>query len=163
MKKKLSIKCYVNHPRYGDKPIPSSQNIPSDAIAWAHWKYASVKFFPETAIRANTEKQNHGEYPRSIYVDIEEQCEVCGRPFIFFALEQQYWFEVLGFWVDAHCTRCIDCRKKDQDVRHMQQRYQALISKPNRSEKETSVLKNIALELYQIGCIRDKAKIDAIR
>jgi|SRR5690606_33273733 len=160
MPKNNKPKKYVNHPRYGNEPLPSSEKIPADAIANAHWRYSGLKYFPETAISADTSKQNYAVYPRRIYVDIEESCEVCRRPFIFFAKEQKYWFEELGFWIDAHCTRCIECRKNDQEIRLMQKRYQALIGIGNRTKAESVELKNIAMELYQLGYIRDANKLN---
>ncbi|WP_405632352.1 zinc-ribbon domain containing protein [Pseudoalteromonas sp. Ld20] len=38
-------------------------------------------------------KQRYCIYPRNLYIDIQKQCVDCHRPFIFFAKEQQYWFE----------------------------------------------------------------------
>jgi len=158
-----NTRSFVAHPRYGDKPIPSNQNLSVPEIKSAHWRYGSVSFFPETAIVANVEKQNYATYPRSLYVDIEEVCTVCNRPFLFFALEQKYWFEVLGFYIDAHCTRCFDCRKKDQNVKKMFFIYTALVTKDDRTEAENQQLKQVALELFQLGYIRDREKVDRIR
>ncbi|NRB25515.1 zinc-ribbon domain-containing protein [Shewanella sp.] len=126
----------------------------------SHWRYSGLNFFPETAIAADTTKQNYAIYPRSTYVDIEEECEVCGRPFIFFAQEQKHWFEELGFWIDAHCTRCVECRKKDQEIRLMQKRYQVLVETENRAVPESRELKKIAMELYQLGYLRDEKKLN---
>lgn len=158
-KQKKFIK-YVNHPRYGSEPLPSSENLAVDAIESAHWRYASLHYFPQTALAADISKQKYALYPRAIYVDIEEKCQRCNRPFLFFAKEQQYWFETLGFWVDAHCTRCIECRKKDHEIRQMQKRYQELIACQKRSSAESRELKKIAMELYQSGYIRDAKKLD---
>ena len=154
---------FVKHPRYGSETIPSDFHYSLDDIESSHWRYASLKLFPESAIPADISRQKYAVYPRSIYVDLEEQCEVCKRPFIFFALEQKFWFETLGFWVDAHCTRCIDCRKKDQNVRRLQNTYAELRVKANLNREETKLLKNTALELLQLGYITDKAKIDALK
>lgn len=157
---KQNIKNYVNHPRYGREPVPSNENISVDAIVCAHWRYSSLNYFPETAIAADISKQNYLVYPRSVYVDIEEVCVVCKRPFIFFAKEQRHWFENLGFWIGAHCTRCIECRKKDHEIRGMQKRYQELVSLQSRSSAENTELKTIARELYQLGYIRNPKKIE---
>lgn len=155
-------KVYVNHPRYGNKPIISGCNYSRDEIEKSHWHYSSLKYFPETAIPANIEKQNDAIYPRSIYVDIEIKCELCHRLFIFFAKEQKHWFENLGFWIGAHCTRCIDCRRKDHEIKSFQMGYQELVNKKNRTKKETKRLKKFALELYQLGYIKDVNKINKI-
>ncbi|MES2676676.1 MAG: zinc-ribbon domain-containing protein [Pseudomonadota bacterium] len=157
------MEFFVNRPGYGNKPIKSGTSFSKEIIDRSHWRYSSVKYFPETAIEANIEKQNYALYPRKLYVDIAIQCDVCKRMFIFFALEQKYWFEELEFYIDAHCTRCIECRKNDQEIRFMQKRYQTLIASNERTVQETNDLKNIALELYQLGYIRNINKINAIR
>ena len=117
------MKNYVPHPRYGSQPITSGHVYSKDEIESAHWRYASLKYFPETAIPAEAEKQNYAEYSRKLYVDIEESCKGCQREFIFFALEQKYWFEELKFWVDSHCIKCINCRKRDFEIKQMQVKY----------------------------------------
>ena len=155
-------KAYVNHPRYGNQPIPSEYSFSEEEIEKGYWRYSNLRYFATTAIPADTSKQNFAVYPRSIYVDIEEQCEVCDRLFLFFALEQKHWFEDLQFYIDAHCTRCIDCRQQDQEIRSMQKRYQELVEKVKRTERETKQLKAIALELYQQGYIRDVNKLNNI-
>jgi hypothetical protein len=153
---------YVNHPRYGDKPIKSGISFSREIIERSYWRYSSLKYFPESVIEANVENQNYTIYPRQLYVDIEAQCETCKRAFIFFALEQKHWFEELGFYVDAHCIHCIECRKKDQEIRLLNKRYQSLISKNDRTNQEAGELKNIALELYQLGYIRNINKINSL-
>jgi hypothetical protein len=45
----------------------------------------------------------------------------------------------------------------------MQRKYEALVSKSDRSESESRELKQVALELYQIGYIRDIEKINQIK
>jgi hypothetical protein len=161
-RRKQKNRLYVDHPRFGNKPIPSGHKYSKEQIERAHWRYPSLEYFPETAIPASTDKQKYSIYPRSLYVDIVEYCEVCHRPFIFFAKEQQYWFETLRFWIDAHCTRCFDCRHKDHEIKVMRRKYEVLVSNSNRSESESRELKQVALELYQLGYIRDVEKINQI-
>ena len=79
---------YVDHPRYGHHFVPSGYKYSIDEIEMAHWRYSYLEYFPETAIPANTSKQKYAIFPRTLYVDIVEHCEVCHRPFIFFAKEQ---------------------------------------------------------------------------
>jgi len=153
---------FVTHPRYGNQPLTSQYSFSDAEIKGAHWRYQCVTFFPETAIPADIEKQNFALYPRTVYVDIEQQCIQCKRVFIFYALEQQHWFEVLGFYVDAHCTKCTDCRKKMQEIKHWQNIYGELILQTQRTEKQTKVLKQAALELLQLAIIKDKQIINKI-
>jgi hypothetical protein len=153
---------YVPHPRYGSQPISSGQVYSKDEIESAHWRYASLKYFPETAIPAEQGKQNYAEYSRKLYVDIEETCKSCKREFIFFALEQKYWFEELKFWVDSHCVKCVNCRKKDFEIKQMQVKYSKLVSKIDRTADETQMVKAIGQELFALGYIKNINKLNRI-
>ncbi|KHD11347.1 hypothetical protein PN36_20450 [Candidatus Thiomargarita nelsonii] len=155
-------KQYVCHPRYGDKPTISGNTFSIEQIKQAYWGYRRESFFPESAIKADIERQNYSIYPKKLYVDMERQCTQCNRQFIFFAAEQKYWYETLGFYIDADCVKCIDCRKKEQKIKKMMLDYEELLKKSNKTAKETSRLKNIALELFQLGYIRNKHKIERI-
>lgn len=161
-KHKSRVKQYVNHPRYGDKPIYSGNHCSREEIEQGFWGYGREPIFPESVIIANLEKQNYATFPRKFYVDIEKQCVRCKRLFIFFAKEQQYWYEVLGFYIDADCVKCIDCRKKEHAVKKLILGYENLLKKTNKTEAELSELKHNALELFQLGYIRNKHKLDGI-
>lgn len=161
-KRKTMHRPYVNHPRYGDKPIYSGESFPLSEILRAHWQYDEESIFPETAISADVSVQNYSIYPIKIYVDIEKICRDCGRWFLFFAQEQKYWFEILKFYVDADCIKCIECRKKEQSVKNMLADYERLIKIELRTADETSKLRVIALELFQLGYIKDRRKVDSI-
>ncbi|MCG8315269.1 MAG: zinc-ribbon domain-containing protein [Pseudomonadales bacterium] len=159
-KRKSRFKDYVDHPRYGDKPIYSGEKYSLEEILRAHWRYSEDSIFLETAIKADIEKQNFSIYPRSIYVDIQKRCESCGKWFLFFAKEQKYWYETLGFYIDADCVKCVNCRKKEQEIKYLMNRYAELVKVSERTKAQTKELKNIALELFQQGYITDKRKID---
>lgn len=155
-------KEYVNHPRYGNKPTYSGLKFTADEILNSYWAYEKDSIFPESGIEADISKQNYSSFPREIYVDIEKQCKQCNRWFIFFAKEQQYWYETLGFYIDVDCVKCIECRKKEQMIKLKMHEYEELVKNSHRIEKETNKLKNIALELFQMGYIRDRNKIGNI-
>jgi len=161
-KRKPIYEEYVNHPRYGDKPIHSGNNFSKDEIEQGFWGYSKEHFFPESVVIANIEKQKYSTFPRTLYVDIKKQCIQCKRSFIFFALEQKYWYEILGFYIDADCVKCIDCRKKERMIKKMMITYENLLKKEEKTDLEISELKKNALELYQLGYIRNKHKIDKI-
>ncbi|MEM5550129.1 zinc-ribbon domain containing protein [Pseudoalteromonas neustonica] len=74
-------------------------------------------------------KQRYCIYPRNLYIDIQKQCVDCHRPFIFFAKEQQYWFEELTFWIEAHAIKCFECTKKSREINRLQITYVNLIIK----------------------------------
>ncbi|MGH1541328.1 MAG: zinc-ribbon domain containing protein [Arenicella sp.] len=162
-KRKRERSCrrnYVDHPRFGKQPIYSGARYTEDEIRSAHWRYRDESFFPETAIRADTTKQNISMSAITIYVDIEKQCRDCNRWFLFFAQEQKFWFEELQFYVDVTCVKCIECRKKEQSIKHRMHQYEALVKNENRTAKETLELKQLALELFQLGYIKNKHKLD---
>lgn len=150
---------YLNHPRYGDKPIISNTSSTIEAIENAHWRYSSLKYFPNTVILADIKKQNYAIYPRALYVDIEEKCGTCSKAFIFFAQEQQYWFEVLGFWVDSHCTHCFECRKHARYILTLRKRYDMLTSLDNKTSSEKTQRKELANTLYCLGIIKNINKV----
>lgn len=161
---KKTKRIYAKHPRFGEVPSPSKHNYSVEYIEQSHWHYSGLHYFKDTAIPANIEKQNYSVCPRSLYVDIAEQCAACSRRFIFFAEEQKkYWFETLNFYVDAHCTKCFDCRLKANEVKALVVRYEVLVKKQDRSTVESKELKQIALELHQLGHIKDVSKVNRIK
>lgn len=105
-------KKYMPHPSYGDQPMDSGVTISRADIESAHWSYKQEIYFPQSAIWANIEKQNYGYHPRRVYVDIAKRCQSCDSLFIFYAKEQQFWYEKLGFYVDSDCHHCTSCRPK---------------------------------------------------
>lgn len=157
--KRRKTQEYVDHPRYGNQPIPSHFDFTNEEIDHAHWRYRWLRYFAHTALPANIEKQNFSTFPRRIYVDIEERCQICKRSFLFFALEQRYWFETLKFYVDAHAVKCPECRQCENRIKSKAMRYQKLLQTENRSEDETAELKQIALDLYALGYIKNKGKL----
>tara|TARA_Y100000782_G_C10179508_1_gene263409 strand:+ start:267 stop:563 length:297 start_codon:yes stop_codon:yes gene_type:complete len=60
----------------------------------------------------------------------------------------------------AHCTRCVECRKKDQGTRLMHKRYQELIVLKERTNPQSKELKQIAIKLYKLGYIRNPNKLN---
>jgi hypothetical protein len=59
-------KLFVNHPRYGDKPISTGANLSVSEIVRAHWRYNEESIFPDTAILSDTSVQNYSMYPIEI-------------------------------------------------------------------------------------------------
>jgi hypothetical protein len=57
----------------------------------------------------------------------------------------------------------LTCRHKDHEIKAMQRKYEVLISNSDRSESESRELKQVSLELYQLGYIRDVEKINQIK
>jgi hypothetical protein len=158
--KRLETKYrFVDHPRYGDQPIRSSESYSLDEIRRSFWRYSESPYdrkiiFPETAIRAETHKQNYTCFPRWLYVDIARRCRKCGQWFIFFALEQKHWFETLGFYVDADCVHCQNCRHAEHELREMVRRYGALLAEADKGDEEWQELSRLGDALYAAGYIK---------
>lgn len=149
----------VEHPRYGAAPIRSRENYNEWQVRDAFWQYGALThdrkiLFPETAIRADLTRQNYCCSPRYLYVDMAKVCRKCGRWFIFFALEQKYWFEDLGFFVDADCVHCQDCRHEEHVLKDRIARYDALRGQAEKTVEEWAELGQIADTLWEAGYIR---------
>lgn len=142
---------YVDHPRYGSRPILSGERWTEGEIRRAFWAYGSVQFFPETAITADITRQNYGYCPRRVYVDIARNCKTCSRPFLWFALEQKFWFEELGFFVDAQCHHCQGCRRSQHLLRARRKDYDALIAKVDKTRAEWGRLERLGTALWEAG------------
>jgi len=150
---------FVDHPRWGDQPIISGEDHSEAEVRAAHWSYARVNhdqkiLFPETAIRANPMKQRTGHGWRRLYVDIARPCRSCGRWFIFFALEQEYWYEDLGFFIDADCVHCQECRHEAHEELRARARYTDLLAKTDKTREEWEELSRLGDHLYETGHIK---------
>ncbi len=56
--------------------------------------------------------------PYFAYNDRKYICEDCGQAFIFWAKEQQYWYETLKFIIDSRPKQCPACRRKRRVKKH---------------------------------------------
>jgi hypothetical protein len=145
----------VRHRRYGSAPRPSGLRVPEEEIRKSFWRYRGERLFPETAIAADVSKQPLSIGPRFYYVDMLRECRSCHRPFIFFALEQRYWYETLGFVIDADCVLCPDCRRESQALRRRTRRYSDLVRKQDLTPKELQFLVDDAAFLFTKGVLKN--------
>src|SRR6185503_1988181 len=132
-------------------------------LAATCWRHAGGKVFPRSAIPANVARQNYTVFPRRYYVDTLKQCRTCQRPFIFFAREQQYWFEELGFFVDADCVHCVECRKSEQQIRQTLKRYSQAAGRGDLDDEALATLIEDAVFLFEAGVLRDEQRIRRLR
>jgi len=153
---------FVNHPRYGNKPIISDYVLSKEEIEYLMVCNTDEVYFLETALLADTTKQHYNLYPRKIYIDEQIKCNQCHRLFIFFAIEQKAWFEKWNLYIDAKPKKCWECRKKEKEIKTLQFDYEQLVVKKHRTLDENKELKKYALELYQLGIIKKKRRIDDI-
>ena len=70
------------------------------------------------------------------------------------ALEQKYWFETLGFFVDADCVNCQDCRHDEYTFKDDTDRYGDLLAKDGKSDAEWSELSELGDLLFARGYIK---------
>ena len=66
---------------------------------------------PNTAVPANILKQKQSAIHVTHYFDVKRICRDCGSLFIFFAEEQKFRYEELGFPVNSDSILCSACRK----------------------------------------------------
>lgn len=152
----------VPHPRFGDKSEPSGFEVPVELIK-ACYCYDRPPVFPESGIPADVSRQHYSVRPRYCYVDMLKGCRTCGRDFIFFAREQQYWFEELGFWVDADCVHCPECRRKTHQLRQRFQRFSEYIGKDAINDEELATLVEDAIFLWEAGVLRNEQKLRRLK
>lgn len=161
--KQINTEVFVPHPRYGAVPVVSGLAVTEETIRRAHWRYDKAKIFPESAILADTSKQNYALYPRSYYVDIVRQCVCCQRSFIFFAREQRHWFETLRFYVDADSVHCPECRKSKHVIKRSLKRYSDLLRLTSPSRKDLMFLVEDATYLLEQGVLRDLNRLGELK
>jgi len=150
--------AFVAHPRYGRGPRYTGLDTSPDTAdtMWIRGLRPGSGRIANTGIVADTRKQVGATFPITHYFDIERQCDTCGRMFIFFAKEQKYWYEVLQFKLDADCLTCAPCRKKEQHVAKVRQRYENLLARTDRSIDEHLTLATSCLELVELGVFSPK-------
>jgi hypothetical protein len=153
----------VAHPRYGNAVIRSGYNVSAEEIRASFYRYCGETIFPESAIPANIKRQNFSTFARGYYVDILKKCRTCRRPFLFFAKEQQYWHEVLGFYIDADCVDCPECRRSDQLLRRRFRRYAENIGKTDIDDDALATLVGDAAFLWQAGVLHNEHHFRRLR
>lgn len=146
----------VPHPRFGSRVVPSGLKIPCEEIRGSDWRYERETLFPESAIEADLSRQSPSVVPCRYYVDILKECRACGRPFLFFAREQQYWYEVLGFPLEADCLECPKCRRAHRQEQQRYQRYSATVNRNDLTDAELALLAEDAVELFSAGRVPEQ-------
>ncbi|QDT65851.1 zinc-ribbon domain containing protein [Calycomorphotria hydatis] len=110
----------VPHPRFTTldprqiEPLKAKEREHFELVRQSFWRYTQEILVPKTDIPADLSKQSHATIPCNFYIDLIKTCISCTKRFIFFAQEQKYWYEDLGYPLDADCVRCAPCRKKSQ-------------------------------------------------
>ncbi len=151
MRTSKEYESFVEHPRFGRCPRITGLN--PEAVyggdTFLHWHSPRECRIPNTAIRADLSRQTPATVAVTHYFDVKRQCRDCGRPFIFFAQEQKHWYEVLGFGLDSDCVRCIECRKIEQGIARLQERYAELFHIVGRTTEENLEMAECSLSLIE--------------
>ena len=155
---------FVPHPRYGQRPRLTGLNPETDygGSTFLHWHSPAGTRVENTAIPADLSKQTPSTIPVTHYFDSIRECRDCGRPFIFFAQEQKYWYEELDFGLDSDCSRCVPCRKKQQDIGRKQERYEELFHVANRTPSERLEMAECCLSLIE-SSVFHRRKTEQVR
>jgi hypothetical protein len=143
---------YVEHPRFGRYPHVTGLNPESDLTTgkpFLHWN--ATARIPNTAIEADLTRQSRATVPVTHYYDVSRECRDCGRPFIFFAQEQKYWYEDLGLPLEADCVRCVPCRKREHGTAAKRARYEELFHTVERTADENLEMAECCLFLIEEG------------
>lgn len=143
-------RTYVEHPRFGRGPVLTGVN-PGRHNVHLHWRTAHSLLISGTAVAADLEKQTPATVPVTHYFDERRTCRDCGRRFIFFAEEQKYWYEELGFGLDADCVRCYPCRRSSQHLDRLHERYRELLALGASSPQMCVEIAAVAINLMTAG------------
>lgn len=130
-----------------------------------HPRYENPKPGKENTIPGDITKQNATDAVYGFYDSYTDQlltCRKCNRKFYFFAAEQKYWYENLGFWVDARCVNCFECRLATHKVKKLQKEYELLQKLKSPSLLEVKRYRIVAKTLIKIGCMKDSLKINKL-
>ena len=151
----------VSHPHYGRSP--QLNGVPmKDAAAFGLYEWQPSWAFPTTRIVADSSRQNYSVMPRRDYLDVLRKCRDCSRWFVFFAKEQQYWFEELQFFVDSSCVRCAECRRQERHKKETQRRYAEMLAEPNPDAGQMTQMLTDTLYLYKEGVLQRQHQLDKV-
>ena len=155
---------FVMHPRFGQRPRITGLNPETDygRNIFLHWHSSKQCRIPNTAIPADLSRQSPATVPVTHYFDAKRQCRDCGRPFIFFAEEQKYWYEELGFALESDCVRCVVCRKKQKGLEHKRERYEELFHVSDRTIEQNLEMADCCLSLVE-AMVFHKQQIERMR
>jgi Probable zinc-ribbon domain len=111
----------VPHTHYGVKVKASVHTLTTEDLRFLRTLKPGT-FWPETAIPAGRSADRYGSH--LLYVDRLCRCIECFRPFVFYAQEQRFWVEALGFHPDSTATRCTECRRTVRKVKQRRDRIE---------------------------------------
>ncbi|MGW8395050.1 zinc-ribbon domain containing protein [Pseudoduganella sp. HUAS MS19] len=160
---RLNLDKLVPHPRFRGKPPRAQLKLTEQEVRGSYWRYSDAHILPATALRADLSVQRYAVFPRPYYVDMLKTCVECSRAFIFFAREQRYWYETLGFYIDVDCVRCVECRRKQHTVKRHRERYAEFQARESLSRKEMMHFVDDCIFLFQQGRLKNRSHLGKIK
>lgn len=143
---------YVIHPRYGQGPRITGLTI-------ANLNNPNTPrpkhFILDTAVRANIAKLPYTIIAIEFYHDLKRVCRICNQKFIFFAEEQQYWYEDLKLPLHADAINCVKCRRETRKLKNLKLRYDDLIHQKRTPVESYELIEN-AIVLIEEGVFTKK-------
>jgi hypothetical protein len=149
---------FVPHPRYGRRPRITGLDPKPDDLGrvFLHWHSPVECRVAHTAIAADLSRQPRATVAVTHYFDAKRRCRDCQRPFLFFAEEQKYWYEELGFPLESDCVRCIECRRQQRGLEQKRERYGELLHVPDRTIEQSLELADCCLSLVEAGVFPER-------
>ena len=153
----------VPHPRFGAMPRFTSAAVTGDlSRPLPHYRYTAATVIAGTVVCADLRRQVGATVATPYYLDVLLTCRGCRRPFIFFADEQQHWYEELGFSLDAWTEHCVPCRKLGQQRRVRFHRYADAIVQATLPDAALAQLLDDARALWVEGRLRKRATVERL-
>jgi Probable zinc-ribbon domain len=157
----------VPHPRYGTK-IRKSGHTLTEPEQRALGTCRRGTIWPESALPAAHSADRYGT--PHVYVDRLLQCAGCARPFVFYAVEQRFWVQALGFHPDSIAVRCAKCRRSVRLIKRVLERVtepvktvklqRGKITREALSDTALSALAADLLMLVEVGAMK---KLDVLQ
>lgn len=144
----LEFRDYADHPRFGRYPQFTDLKLPADAYLGVGKEDHAI---PNTVIAANRDRLKLGFAMPTHYLDQKRVCRDCGVKFIFFAAEQQFWYEELGLHYDVYPERCCMCRSARRATAKQHERFVELATRPELSPAESLEAVRLIADLVAAG------------
>ena len=128
------------------------QNDPQQMPPHFFWRHLRLDY--DSAIKADTSKQDFSVAPRHWYIDATFECNRCHKEFCFTAAEQKAWYEDYAFYVDSCPNECQVCRREIRRLKSLWQEYDREIAQAllTRTELEVKTrLASVIDELREAG------------
>ena len=149
----------VVHPRYGRGPDPLRGSL-KEQVRFGLYQHEPAWTIPATRIAADPSRQNFSVVPQQFYLDVLKHCGECDRWYVFFAKEQQYWFEELRFFIDSRSRHCPACRKLRRQRQRQVQHYSRLASLDEHTLDDVQQFLRLTMELWNQEYLTRATQLD---